>query len=94
MDGLPTTRYAKNGDVHLAYQVVGEGSLDLVLIESWVHQVEAFWEIPELAHQRRRLAAIGRLIIFDRRGTGLSDPVPLNHLPDPRDPGGGHLCRH
>jgi class 3 adenylate cyclase len=82
VDGLPTTEYAKNGDVHLGYQVVGEGSLDLVLIESWVHHVEAFWEIPELARQRRRLAAIGRLIIFDRRGTGLSDPVPLDRLPD------------
>ena len=82
MDGLPATEYAKNGDVHLAYQVVGEGPLDLVLIESWVHHVEAFWEIPELARQRRRLAAIGRLIIFDRRGTGLSDPVPLDRLPD------------
>jgi hypothetical protein len=67
MDGLPTTEYAKNGEVHLAYQVLGEGSLDLILVESWVHHVEAFWEIPELARQRRRLAAIGRLIIFDRR---------------------------
>ncbi len=82
VDGLPTTEYAKNGDVHLAYQVLGQGSLDLVLIDSWVHQVEAFWEIPELARQQRRLAAIGRLIIFDRRGTGLSDPVPLDRLPD------------
>jgi len=80
--GLPRTEYAKNGDVHLAYQVVGEGSLDLVLIESWAHQVEAYWEIPELARQRRRLAAIGRLIIFDRRGPGLSDPMPLDRLPD------------
>jgi pimeloyl-ACP methyl ester carboxylesterase len=82
VDGLPTTKYAKNGDVHLAYQVLGDGPLDVVLIESWVHHVEAFWEIPELAHQRRRLAAIGRMIIFDRRGTGLSDPVPLDDLPD------------
>jgi pimeloyl-ACP methyl ester carboxylesterase len=82
MAALPPTEYAKNGDVHLAYQVVGHGSLDLVLIESWVHQVESFWEIPELARQRRRLAAIGRLIIFDRRGTGISDPVPLDRLPD------------
>jgi hypothetical protein len=64
---LADDEYAKNGDVHLAYQVVGEGSRDLVLIESWVHHVDGFWEIPELAHQRRRLAAIGRLIIFDRR---------------------------
>ena len=78
MDGLPTTKYAKNGDVHLAYQVLGDGPLDLVLIESWVHNVEAFWEVPELARARRRLAAIGRLIIFDRRGAGLSDPVPLD----------------
>jgi class 3 adenylate cyclase len=82
MDGPPTTEYAKNGDVHLAYQVMGEGPLDVVLIESWVHHVEAFWEIPELARQRRRLAALGRLIIFDRRGTGMSDPVPLDRLPD------------
>jgi pimeloyl-ACP methyl ester carboxylesterase len=82
VDGVPTTKYAKNGEVHLAYQVLGEGPLDLVLIESWVNHVEAFWELPELARQRRRLAAIGRLIIFDRRGTGLSDPMPLDRLPD------------
>jgi pimeloyl-ACP methyl ester carboxylesterase len=82
MDGVPTTKYATNDGVHLAYQILGEGSLDLVLVESWVHNVETFWEFPELARQRRRLAAIGRLIIFDRRGTGLSDPVPLDRLPD------------
>jgi class 3 adenylate cyclase len=78
----PTTRYATNGEVHLAYQVVGEGPLDLVLIESWVHHVELFWEMAELARQQRRLAGMGRLIVFDRRGTGLSDPVPLDRLPD------------
>jgi pimeloyl-ACP methyl ester carboxylesterase len=61
---------------------MGQGPLDMVLVESWVQHVEAFWQIPELARQRRRLAAIGRLIIFDRRGTGLSDPVPLDRLPD------------
>ncbi len=82
MTALPTTQYAKNGDVHIAYQVVGQGPLDLVLIESWVHHVELFWDIPELARQWRRLATIGRLIIFDRRGTGLSDPVPLDRMPD------------
>jgi len=82
VDGLPATKYARNGAVHLAYQVVGDGPLDLVLVESWVHHVEAFWEVPELARQRRRLAAIGRLILFDRRGTGLSDPVGLGDLPD------------
>jgi len=82
MDGIPTTEYARNGEVHLAYQVLGEGPLDFVLIESWVHHVEAFWEVPELARQRRRLASLGRVIIFDRRGTGMSDPVPLDRLPD------------
>ena len=82
MDGLPTTEYARNGEVHLAYQVLGEGPLDIVVIESWVHHVEAFWEIPELARQRRRLASLGRVIIFDRRGTGMSDPVALDRLPD------------
>ncbi len=82
MDGVPATEYARNGDVHLAYQVLGEGPLDFVLIESWVHHVEAFWAIPELARQRRRLASLGRVIIFDRRGTGMSDPVPLDRLPD------------
>jgi len=82
MNGLPQTRYAKNGDVHLAYQVVGDGPLDLLLIESWVHHVELVWELPDWARQLRRLSAIGRLIMFDRRGTGLSDPVPLDRLPD------------
>ena len=81
-EDLPTTQYAKNGDVHIAYQVLGQGPLDMVLIESWVHHVEAFWEIRELARLRRRLASMGRLIIFDRRGTGLSDPVALDRLPD------------
>jgi class 3 adenylate cyclase len=82
VDAPPKTRYARNGEVHLAYQELGEGALDIVEIESWVHHVEAFWAIPELARQRRRLAAIGRLIILDRRGTGLSDPVALDRLPD------------
>lgn len=82
VDGLPPTKYARNGSVHLAYQVVGDGPLDVVLVESWVHHVETFWDVPELARQRRRLAAMGRLILFDRRGTGLSDPVGLDDLPD------------
>jgi len=82
VDAPPKTRYARNGEVHLAYQVLGEGALDIVEIESWVHHVEAMWSVPELARQRRRLAAIGRLIMLDRRGTGLSDPVALDRLPD------------
>lgn len=76
------TRFARNGDVHLAYQIVGSGPIDLVLIDSWFHHVEMVWEIPELARILRRLASFSRLIHFDRRGTGLSDPVAVDALPD------------
>jgi len=78
----PETRFARNGDVHLAYQVVGTGPTDLLLIDSWVHHVEVVWEIPEWARLLRRLSSFTRLIHFDRRGTGLSDPIPLDELPD------------
>jgi class 3 adenylate cyclase len=78
----PTTQYARNGDVHLAFQVLGEGPLDLLLVDTWVHHVEAVWDLPDLARFLRRLSSFGRLIHFDRRGTGLSDPVPVDKLPD------------
>ena len=78
----PKTQYASNGGVHLAFQVVGEGELDLLLIDTWVHHVEAVWDFPDFARFLRRLSSFGRLIHFDRRGTGLSDPVPLDDLPD------------
>jgi class 3 adenylate cyclase len=79
---LPRTRYAKNGDVNIAYQVVGEGDLDILLIDTWVHHVEAVWDFPDFARFLRRLSSLGRLIHFDRRGTGLSDSVPIDQLPD------------
>ena len=82
MADLPRTRFAKNGDVHIAYQVVGEGDLDILLIDTWVHHVEAVWDFPDFARFLRRLSSLGRLIHFDRRGTGLSDSVPLDQLPD------------
>lgn len=82
MDERPRTRYAQNGDTHLAYQVVGAGDLDLLLIDTWAHHVEAVWDFPDLARFLRRLASFGRLIHFDHRGTGLSDPVPIDRLPD------------
>jgi class 3 adenylate cyclase len=78
----PKTRYTRNGDVHIAFQVVGHGDLDLLLIDTWVHHVEAVWDFPDFARLLRRLSSFGRLIHFDRRGTGLSDPVPLEQLPD------------
>jgi len=80
----PSTRYARNGDVNIAYQVVGHGELDILLIDTWVHHVEAVWDVPDFARFLRRLTSLGRLIHFDRRGTGLSDPVPADELPDLR----------
>ena len=77
----PETRYAKRGEAHIAYQVVGDGPIDLLLTESWFSQLETRWELPAWARLLNRLAKIGRLIIFDRLGTGLSDPVPLNAPP-------------
>ncbi len=75
VDGLsiPETRYARSGDVNIAYQVVGEGPLDLVWIPSTTHHVELAWESPAHARHLRRLASTARLIVFDKRGTGMSD---------------------
>jgi class 3 adenylate cyclase len=78
---LPETLYAKKGDTHIAYQVVGEGDLDLVLVSAWFSHVDARWEIAGFAHYLRRLAAFSRLISFDKHGIGLSDPLPLDRLP-------------
>jgi pimeloyl-ACP methyl ester carboxylesterase len=78
---LPETRYAKSGDVNIAYQVVGEGPLDLVYVPGWISNIELMWEEPGHARLLRRLASFSRLILFDKRGTGLSDPVPLERLP-------------
>jgi len=75
------TRYVKSGQVNIAYQVVGEGELDLLWVPGWVSSVEASWEVPEYAHFLDRLAAFSRLVLFDKRGTGLSDPVSLDRLP-------------
>jgi pimeloyl-ACP methyl ester carboxylesterase len=69
------THYAKSGGVNIAYQVVGTGSVDLVLVPGWVSHIEYAWEEPSLAPFLRRLARFSRLILLDRRGTGLSDPV-------------------
>jgi class 3 adenylate cyclase len=70
---IPETRYARSGDVYVAYQVVGEGPLDLVWIPSLAHHVELNWENPLVASWLERLACLGRLIVFDKRGTGMSD---------------------
>ena len=75
------TRYARSGDVSVAYQVVGEGPFDLVYVPGWVSNVELMWDEPDYAAFLERLESFSRLIIFDRRGTGLSDPVPVDQLP-------------
>jgi pimeloyl-ACP methyl ester carboxylesterase len=70
-----TTQYAKSGNVHIAYQIVGEGPIDLVWTPGWVSNVEGMWEIPALLPLIERLSSFARLIVWDKRGTGLSDPV-------------------
>jgi class 3 adenylate cyclase len=71
----PETRYARSGDVHIAYQVFGEGELDLVLVNGFVTHVELVWEHEPAARFLEGLASFARVINFDRRGSGLSDPV-------------------
>ena len=77
----PQTHYVQNGDVNIAYQVVGGGDLDIVFVMGWVSHLEYFWEEPHFAVFLNRLASFSRLILFDKRGTGLSDRVPLSKLP-------------
>jgi pimeloyl-ACP methyl ester carboxylesterase len=71
----PETRYARSGDVNIAYQVVGDGPRDLILVPGWLSNVEVFWEEPWAVRFFERLASFSRLILFDKRGTGLSDRV-------------------
>ncbi len=78
---MPETRYARSGDVDIAYQVLGDGPLDLVFVMGWVSHLEYFWKEPSFARFLRRLASFSRLILFDKRGTGLSDRVPIALLP-------------
>ena len=72
----PETRYARSDDVSIAYQVIGEGPLDLVVVPGWVSHLEEAWRDPVYRQFMLRLAAFTRLIRIDRRGTGLSDRVP------------------
>jgi class 3 adenylate cyclase len=71
----PQTRYAKNGDIHLAYQVAGDGPLDILYVPTWLQQMEALWEEPAIAGFFERITRFARLIMFDRRGSGMSDPL-------------------
>lgn len=77
----PETRYTQVDGLNIAYQVVGEGPFDLLYIPGFVSNVELAWEEPSFAHFLRRLASFSRLILFDKRGTGMSDRLPTDRLP-------------
>jgi pimeloyl-ACP methyl ester carboxylesterase/DNA-binding CsgD family transcriptional regulator/class 3 adenylate cyclase len=79
------TRYARNGDINIAYQAVGSGPRDLIFVMGWISHLDMFWEEPRFARFLRRLASFARVIIIDKRGTGLSDRVPLEELPTLQD---------
>jgi pimeloyl-ACP methyl ester carboxylesterase len=70
---VPETRYARSGDVHIAYQVTGDGPVDLVMVPPWITHLEQAWENKAVAAHFDRLGSFSRLIRFDKRGTGLSD---------------------
>jgi pimeloyl-ACP methyl ester carboxylesterase len=78
---IPKTHYAQSGNVNIAYQVLGEGSLDLVFVMGWVSHLDYFWTEPSFARFLRKLGSFSRLILFDKRGTGLSDRVQVDALP-------------
>jgi pimeloyl-ACP methyl ester carboxylesterase len=77
----PRTRYARRGSDSIAYQIVGDGPGDLVFIPGLVSNVELHWEFEPMASFYGRLARCARLIVFDKRGTGLSDRIPMNEMP-------------
>jgi pimeloyl-ACP methyl ester carboxylesterase len=79
---VPETRYAKSSDgVSIAYQVLGDSPIDLVLAPGFVSHLEHSWDDPALARFLRRRASFSRLIVFDKRGTGLSDRDPSDRAP-------------
>ena len=73
MPEIPETRYAQSGDLSIAYQVVGDGPIDLLFVPGFVSNVELMWETPNFGRILERLSGIGRLVFFDKRGTGCSD---------------------
>ena len=78
---VPETRYARSGDLSIAYSVSGSGPLDLLWVSNWTTHVEQVWSWPSFAHFIHRVGRLGRAILFDVPGVGLSDPVSLDELP-------------
>ena len=79
---MPTTKYATSGHLNIAYQVFGDGPRDLVYVPGWISNIELMWDDPVLASILRRLGTFARVITFDKRGTGMSDRLPLDQLPE------------
>ena len=77
----PETRYTESSGGYVAYQVFGDGPRDLLFVTNWSTNLDAMWDEPSLTYFFHRLARTGRVICFDKRGTGVSDPVPLGSLP-------------
>src|SRR5437879_1530172 len=76
MSDIPETKFARIGGDRIAYQVMGEAPIDLLYSVGWFNSLDAFWQYPDIAHFLRRLAGFSRLIGFDPRGSGASDPLP------------------
>ncbi|MFT3742929.1 MAG: alpha/beta fold hydrolase [Pyrinomonadaceae bacterium] len=77
----PETHYVQNGEVNIAYQIVGDGPIDIVFVMGWISHLEYFWKHHLFSTFLERLASFSRLILFDKRGTGLSDRMPISALP-------------
>ncbi len=77
----PPTQYVRGPEGHVAYQVLGQGPRDIVFVPDHPNNIEIMWEEPAVARFLERLASMGRVICFDKRGTGISDPVPLGAIP-------------
>jgi pimeloyl-ACP methyl ester carboxylesterase/class 3 adenylate cyclase len=84
-DTLPEVGYARSGDVQIAYQVLGEGDVDLVFVMGWITNLETYWELPAYRRFMQRLAGFTRLILFDKRGMGLSDRTLVGTLEERMD---------
>ena len=76
----PDTKYASSGGINIAYQVIGDGPLDLVLVPGWVSNIEVFWEEPNFARFLRELSSFARLILFDKRGDRKSTRLNSSHI--------------
>ena len=78
---IPETKYAMNGDLAVAYQVLGDGPHDLIAMSNFVSNVEAYWEVPEIRRWNEAVAAFTRMVLFDQPGTGVSDPISFDSPP-------------